>query len=110
MRLRERLKLAFNSGARYIYSIFRFQHISPFANKILGVPLDTYYSFRVYCAMFRLIKIGCPGYLFDMLQFGLSPITPVHRTASRASSSGCNFVEQSSVVCQERSKCELSVN
>jgi hypothetical protein len=91
MRFRERLKLAFNSCARYIYSISRFQHISPFANKILGVPLDTYYSFRVCCAMFRLIKSGCPGYLFDMLQFGQSSrlfnlITPVHRTASRASS------------------------
>jgi hypothetical protein len=64
MKLRERLKLAFNSCVRYIYSISRFQHISPFANKILGVPLDTYYSFRVCCAMFRLIKSGCPGYLY----------------------------------------------
>jgi hypothetical protein len=93
MRPRERLKLEFNSCARYIYSISRgisrFQHISPFPNKILEVPLDTYYSFRVCCAMFRLIKIGCPGYLFDMLQFRQSSrlfnlITPVDRTASRA--------------------------
>jgi hypothetical protein len=85
MRLRERLKLAFNSCAHYIYSI------SPFANKILAVPLDTYYNFWVCCAMFRLIRSGCPGYLFDMLQFGQSSrlfnlITPVHRTASQASS------------------------
>jgi hypothetical protein len=49
MRLRERLKLAFNSCARDIYSISRFRHISPFVNMILEVPLDTYYSFRVCC-------------------------------------------------------------
>jgi hypothetical protein len=53
MRLRERLKLAFNSCARYIYSIFRYKHISPFANMILGVPLDTYYivfGYAVRCS------------------------------------------------------------
>jgi hypothetical protein len=49
MRLREKLKFAFNSSARYIYSTSRFRHISPYANQILGVPLDTYYSFRVCC-------------------------------------------------------------
>jgi hypothetical protein len=99
MRLRERLKLAFNSCARYIYSISRFRHISPFANRILGVPLNTYYCFRMCCAMYRLVRSGCPGYLFDVLQFGQSSrlfnlITPVHRTASWASS----FFVQGSVL------------
>jgi hypothetical protein len=43
MRLRERLKLALNSSTRYIYSIYRFRHISHFADKILEVPLYAYY-------------------------------------------------------------------
>jgi hypothetical protein len=65
--------------------------MSFFANKILGVPLDTYYSFRICCAMFRLIRSGCPGYLFGMLQFGqlsrlFNFIKLVHKTAFRASS------------------------
>jgi hypothetical protein len=47
MRLRERLKLAFKSCAHYIYSISRFRQISSLANKILGVLLHTFYSFRV---------------------------------------------------------------
>jgi hypothetical protein len=43
------------------------------------------------CALFRLIRSGCLGYLFDMLLFGQSSrlfnlITPVHRIASRVSS------------------------
>jgi hypothetical protein len=54
MKLRERLKLAFNSCARYIYSISRFRHISSFANRILGVPPDTYYNFQMCCAVICL--------------------------------------------------------
>jgi hypothetical protein len=89
--LRERLKMTLNSCARYIYGISRRQHISIFTNKILGAPLDVYYSLRMCCSMFTLINSGRPGYLFDELQFGRSRrlfniIVPAHRTAARASS------------------------
>jgi hypothetical protein len=89
--LREKLKVAFNSCARYIYGVSRYQHISQYTNRILGVPLDTYYSYRMCCAMFKLIRTGGPRYLFDRIRFGQSSrlfnlITPAHRTAARASS------------------------
>jgi Reverse transcriptase (RNA-dependent DNA polymerase) len=90
-RLRERLKIALNSCARYIYGIPRRQHISEHTNKILGVPLDTFFSYRICQAMFRLIKSGSPSYLYDELQFGRSErifglLTPSHRSFARASS------------------------
>jgi hypothetical protein len=86
-----RLKVAFNSWARYIYGVSRNQHISQYTNRILGVPLDTYYSYRMCCWIFKLIRTGGPRYLFDRIQFGQSSrlfklITPEHRTAARASS------------------------
>jgi hypothetical protein len=37
--LRERLKVAFNSCARYIYGISQYEHITQYANRILGIPL-----------------------------------------------------------------------
>jgi hypothetical protein len=61
--LREKLKVAFNSCARYIYGVSRNQHISQYTNRILGVPLDTHYSYKMCCAMFKLIRTGGPRYL-----------------------------------------------
>jgi Reverse transcriptase (RNA-dependent DNA polymerase) len=89
--IRGRLKVTLNSCARYIYGISRYQHITEHANKILGCSLDTYYSLRICCTMFRLIGSGRPGYLFDELQFGRSTrlfnlIIPSHRTTARSSS------------------------
>jgi Reverse transcriptase (RNA-dependent DNA polymerase) len=90
-RLRERLKIAFNSCARYIYGISRYQHISAFSIQILGVPLEIYYSYRICCTMNSIIKSGCARYLFSELQFGqssrrLNLITPVHRSSRSTSS------------------------
>jgi hypothetical protein len=48
-RLREQLKINFNACARYIYGISRFQHISEYTNRILGMPLDVYYDWRICC-------------------------------------------------------------
>jgi hypothetical protein len=67
VRLRERLKLAFNSCARYIYGISRYEHISTYTKRILGVPLDVYYSMRICCMINKIIKSGGPRYLFDEL-------------------------------------------
>jgi hypothetical protein len=90
-RLRERLKIAFNSCARYIYGISRFEHISRYSNQILGVPLDLYYSHRICCAMNTIIKSGCPRYLYTKLQFGqysrrFNHIILAHRLNRSASS------------------------
>jgi hypothetical protein len=69
-RLRERLKLAFKSCARYIHGISRYEHISSYTNRILGVPLDVYYSMRICCMINTITKSGGPRYLFDELRFG----------------------------------------
>jgi hypothetical protein len=46
IRLHERLKVTFNSCARYIFGISRRANIIKYTNQILGTPLDQYYSFR----------------------------------------------------------------
>jgi hypothetical protein len=89
--LREKLKVAFNSCARYVFGMSRRQHISEHANKLLGVPLDVFYSYRICHTMYKLIKSGDPGYLHGRLQFGrsrrmLNLITPINRSNSLASS------------------------
>jgi hypothetical protein len=62
-RLRERLKVTFNSCARYIFRIPRHEHITLYTNHILGIPLDQYYSFRNCCTMNNIIKTGCPRFI-----------------------------------------------
>jgi hypothetical protein len=64
-RIRERLKVAFNPCARYIYGISRYKHI-------------TQYAIRIY-------KTGCPRYSFSEIQFGQSSrmfniTVPFHRS------------------------------
>jgi hypothetical protein len=98
-RLRERLKLAFNSCARYIYGISRYEHISSYTNRILGVPLDVYYSMRICCMINKIIKSGGPRYLFDELRFGQSSrlfnlLVPAHSLNARA----CSFFVQGTIL------------
>jgi hypothetical protein len=47
-RLHERLKLALILCARYIYGIFRSEHISTYTSRILSVLLDVYYSLQIF--------------------------------------------------------------
>jgi hypothetical protein len=85
VRLRERLKVVFNSCTKYIYGISRYEHITQYANRILGSPLEKFYSFRVCCTMNNIIKTGCPRYLFSEIQCGQTSrmfniIIPFHRS------------------------------
>jgi hypothetical protein len=52
-RLREPLKVTFNSSARYIFGVSRFENIS----RTLGVPL-VYYSYRICYTMNKIIKVS----------------------------------------------------
>jgi hypothetical protein len=69
--LQEKLKVAFNIMCKIHLRcvLSRNQHISQYMNRILGVSLDTYYSYRMCCVMFELIRTGGPRYLFDRIQF-----------------------------------------
>jgi hypothetical protein len=80
----ERLKVALNSCARYIYGISWFEHFTQYANRILKISLEQFYSFRMCCTMNNIIKTACPRYLFSEIQFGQSScmfniIIPFHR-------------------------------
>jgi hypothetical protein len=97
-RLREWLKITFNACARYIYGISRLQHISEHTNRILGMPLDVYYDWKICCMMYRLIESRGPEYLSDLLQFGWSTrlrilITPAHRTSGQVESQNSIFLQ-----------------
>jgi hypothetical protein len=87
--LRERLKVAFNSCARYIFGISRFEHISHQRTEYWEYPLVLYNSYRICCTMYKIIKSGGPRYLFDVLRLGHSSLlfnllTPAHSTTARA--------------------------
>jgi len=70
--LQNRLNLAFNSCARYVYNIRSSESISNAASRILGLPFGKYLSFRICCQMHRIISTQCPRYLYDKLRFGHS--------------------------------------
>jgi hypothetical protein len=70
-----RLNVAFNSCARYIFGVSRFQSISSYSAQILRVPLNTYFDFRRCSMMYRLITTRCPGYLSDRLRMARSTRT-----------------------------------
>jgi hypothetical protein len=69
---RHKLKVAFNSCARYVYGVSRRDHISDYANSLLGMPLGMFFSFGICCQMYIIVSSGEPGYLYDSIQFGRS--------------------------------------
>jgi hypothetical protein len=98
-RLSERLKLAFDSCAWYIHGISRYEHISTYTNRILGVPLDVYYSMKICCMINKIIKSRGARYLFDELRFGQSSLlfnlfVPAHSLNARA----CSFFVQGTIL------------
>jgi Reverse transcriptase (RNA-dependent DNA polymerase) len=62
-----RLEVAFNSCTRYVFGLRRFDHLSVNRNAVLGIPLGLYFDYRVLLFFFRLIRSGCPNYLFSSL-------------------------------------------
>jgi hypothetical protein len=70
--LRHKLKVAFNSCARYVYGVSRRDHISDYANSSLGMPLGKFFSFKICCQMYNIISSEELGYLHDSIQFGRS--------------------------------------
>jgi hypothetical protein len=89
--LRDRLRLAYNSCARYVFGIRRSEHITGYSARILGLPLGRYYSFRICCQMYRIVSTRKPDYLYRELQFCRSArlsnlIVRRHHYAATASS------------------------
>jgi hypothetical protein len=61
MGLRDGLRLAYSSYARYVFGSRRSEHISRYSASILGLPLGRYYSFRICCQMYRIVSTRKPG-------------------------------------------------
>jgi hypothetical protein len=55
--LRNRLRLAYNSCARYILGIRRSENTLGYFSRILVLPLGWYYSFRICYQMYRIVFI-----------------------------------------------------
>jgi hypothetical protein len=70
--LRDRLRLAFNSCAWYVFGTRRSELISGYSARILGLPLGKYYSFRICCQMYRIKFTQKLDYLYWELHFGCS--------------------------------------
>jgi Reverse transcriptase (RNA-dependent DNA polymerase) len=62
-----RLEIAFNSCIRYVFNIRRFDHISGYRDSLLGLPFKSFLLLRLNTFFFKLIKSGCPSYLFSDL-------------------------------------------
>jgi hypothetical protein len=89
--LSNRLRIALNSCARFIYHIPPGNPISVHTEKILGMSLNKYYSYRICCQMFKITNFISPSYLSDRLQVGHSLRTrvlhiPRHSLTSTANS------------------------
>jgi len=69
-----RLEVAFNSCIRYVFNLRRFDHISSHRDTLLGMPFKCFLRLRLHVFFFKLIKSGCPSYLFSDLVRG-SPRT-----------------------------------
>jgi hypothetical protein len=85
------LNVAFNSCARYVYKIPRYQSISSFSRRILGVPLNAFFDLRKTMLMYRLLTTLSPSYLFDRLRPARSSrtmnlIIPLCNTTNRLNS------------------------
>jgi hypothetical protein len=72
-----RLRIAFNSCARFVFNTPRGEHISHLTEKILGLPLNKFYSYRICCQMFKITNLLCPAYLTDKIRFGHSTRTRI---------------------------------
>jgi hypothetical protein len=59
--------------------------MTPYANRMLEIPLEKFYSFKMCCTKNNIIKTRCPRYFFSKIQFGQSSrmfniIIPFHRS------------------------------
>jgi len=66
---KNRLRVAFNDVARYIYVKKRGEHITALANQILGMPLNCFLQYRTLIMLHKIISLHKPSYLYDRLEF-----------------------------------------
>lgn len=68
----KKLNTTFNNITRYIFGLSRFDHVSQFSNRILGVSLEKYLKFRNLVFLQKIIVTKEPKYLYNRLTFSTS--------------------------------------
>jgi hypothetical protein len=74
---KDRLNKAYNSCARYVYSIKPRESISGPAKNITGKTLDQLHGYRICSLYYKMVSQRGPGYLYDKLRFGRSQRTGI---------------------------------
>lgn len=67
-----KLKLLFNAGVRYIFSLRKYDHISQFSKSILGCDLDTFFEFRTCSYIHKILTRKYPPYLYNKIELNHS--------------------------------------
>ncbi|XP_075163387.1 uncharacterized protein LOC142239829 [Haematobia irritans] len=67
-----KLRVAFNNATRYVYGLSRFDSMTSWGSKVLGIDIIDYLKLRNMTFLHRLIVNKLPCYLFDKLIFGQS--------------------------------------
>jgi len=70
-----KLKIAFNSIARFIVNLHRSDHVTQLAYKIFDISLEDYIKSRAIIFLHKVIYTREPSYLFEKLQFSRSTRT-----------------------------------
>jgi len=66
---KQRLEVAFNDIARYVFAIKRGEHITSSANQIFGISFENLLKCRVLIFLQKIIHTKEPSYLYNKLQF-----------------------------------------
>lgn len=72
---KQKLQLATNNAARFIYNLRKFDHISAYTKKILNCDIFTYFKKLNLLFLFKLLHSQVPDYLYKKLIFAQSSRT-----------------------------------
>lgn len=74
--MKRKLLVVFNNLIRYVFLLRRYDHVSPFRNKILGCTLEAYLDYLVIIYLHKIIISKQPPYLHEKIHFFRSSRSP----------------------------------
>lgn len=69
---KRKLNSTFNAITRYVFHLKKYDHISPFASKILGVKFEDFLKIRILIFFHKIIFYRYPDYLYNRINFSMS--------------------------------------
>lgn len=72
---KNKIRRIFNACVRYVFKLRKFDHISPYANRLLNTNFNIYMDLRVCLFLYKLLKSRTPKYLYEMLRVATSSRT-----------------------------------